>query len=584
MSEPVGQRREGRAAFSARQQPAGWAERLGFQSAASAAPPGAADASGSGGSHGPAVPAPAPAPAPPPNSWATPAARAGSSSAPATAPVAGPAAASTAGQPSEQTGPPAAGRGGDAGSAISQMIPVPLRVGSELAARLLVIAAAMAVVVFLIIQLRVVVIPVVIALLLAALLAPVVRTAVEAGVPRGPATGIVLVGGIALFGIVISGVVNAFVAGLPELRDQLIQSYQETIKPLLAGPPFRISLERLNNLPGELQHSIAANSQAITSGALSTAATLTEVLSGMLLGLFVLIFFLHDGSKIWGFLIKVVPREQRARVDTAGERAFASLVGYTRATVVVAVVDAIGIGIGLWIIGTPLRIPLAALVFLGAFIPVVGSLLSGSVAVLVTLVANGPVQALVVFGIVIVVMQVESHVLQPILMGRAVQLHPLAVVLAVAGGVVIAGITGALVAVPLVAVLTSGIRSLLATSEAHASQIDSLDPLHAGAGGAEPQERRRLRRLAARVKELFARLASKAGPTPKTSSAPKTGDDTRSAARAETGAETGTETGADPEPDADKREAMRAQEAAKREGENAASVDGPAETGAKSET
>jgi predicted PurR-regulated permease PerM len=394
----------------------------------------------------------------------------------------------------------------NSGSAISQLIPVPLRVASELAARLLVIAAAFAVIVFLIIQLRVVVIPVAIALLLSALLAPLVRTAVDAGIPRGLSAGIVLVGGIALFGIVMSGVINAFVAGVPELRDQLIQSYEETIKPLLAGPPFRISSDRLNNLPVELQHSIAANSSAITSGALSTAATLTEVVSGLLLGLFVLIFFLHDGARIWSFLIKVVPLAQRARVDVAGERAFASLVGYTRATVVVAVVDAVGIGIGLWIIGTPLRIPLTALVFLGAFIPVIGSLLSGSVAVLVTLVANGPVESLIVLGIVIVVMQLESHVLQPILLGRAVQLHPLAVVLAVAGGVVIAGIIGALVAVPVVAVLTSGIRSLLASSETSAGQVDSLDPLDASTSAAEPQQRRRLRALAARAKATFSRL------------------------------------------------------------------------------
>ena len=430
------------------------------------------------------------------------------------------------------------------GSPIAQLIPVPLRVGSELAARLLVIAAAIAVVVFLIIQLRVVVIPVAIALLLSALLAPLVRTAVQAGIPRGPAAGLVLVGGIALFGIVMSGVVNAFVAGVPELRDQLIQSYNETIKPLLAGPPFRVSAERLNNLPAELQHSIATNSSAITSGALSTAATLTEVISGLLLGLFVLIFFLHDGARIWGFMIKVVPRAQRARVDVAGERAFASLVGYTRATVVVAVVDAIGIGIGLWIIGTPLRIPLTALVFLGAFIPVIGSLLSGSVAVLVTLVANGPVEALIVLSIVIVVMQLESHVLQPILLGRAVQLHPLAVVLAVAGGVVIAGITGALVAVPLVAVLTSGIRSLLATAETTAAHVDSLDPLHAAGGSPEPRQSRKLRALVSRVKERFGGNAS----TPSL------------AAKAEAAEE----------------QVLRSQEEAKREGENAAAVDPPA--------
>ena len=229
---------------------------------------------------------------------------------------------------------PAVHLGGSAsvdGADTDGLIPVPLKVGSELAARLLIIAAALAVVVWLVIQLRVVVIPVAIALLLTALLAPLVRAATESGVPRGLATGSVLVVGIALFSIVLSGVINAFVAGVPELRDQLIASYNETIKPLLAGPPLRISAHRLNNLPEELQKSVAANSEAITSGALSTAATLTEVISGLLLAFFALIFFLHDGGQIWKFLIKVVPRPHRARVDVAGQRSFASLVGYTRA-------------------------------------------------------------------------------------------------------------------------------------------------------------------------------------------------------------------------------------------------------------
>lgn len=394
-------------------------------------------------------------------------------------------------------------RSADSGS--DGLIPMPLKVASELAARLLILAAALAVVVWLVIQLRVVVIPVAIALLVAALLAPLVRAATESGVPRGLAAGSVLVVAIALFSIVLSGVINAFVAGVPELRDQLIASYNETIKPLLAGPPLRISADRLNNLPGELQSSIAANSEAITSGALSTAASLAEVISGLLLAFFALIFFLHDGGQIWKFLIKIVPGVHRGRVDVAGQRAFASLVGYTRATVVVAVVDAVGIGIGLWIVGTPLKIPLAALVFLGAFIPVVGSLLSGSVAVLVTLVANGPVEALIVLGVVIVVMQLESHVLQPILLGRAVQLHPLAVVLAVAGGVVVAGITGALVAVPLVAVVTTGVRSLLAGTETLPEDIDELDPDQARPATAEPAQRRRLRVLVGRVKNLVRR-------------------------------------------------------------------------------
>jgi predicted PurR-regulated permease PerM len=313
------------------------------------------------------------------------------------------------------------------------------------------------------------------------------------------ATGLVLVTSIALFAMVMSFVVNAFIAGLPDLVNRLVQSYQVTFRPLLAGPPLRIPMARLDDLSGEFQRSITSNIDVITSGALSTAATVGEAASGMLLGLFVLIFFLHDGGSIWRFLIRVIPLAQRPRVDIAGQRAFASLVGYTRATVVVAVVDAVGIGIGLWAIGVPLVVPLAALVFLSAFVPVVGAVLSGSVAVLIALVANGPVPAAIALGVVIAVMQLESHVLQPILLGRAVQLHPLAVVLGVAGGVVVAGITGALLAVPTIAVLSAIVRSLLSPDEPRPDDIDPLDPLDAKAGPSEAKERRRLLRVVAKL-------------------------------------------------------------------------------------
>src|SRR3712207_780267 len=141
----------------------------------------------------------------------------------------------------------------------------------------------------------------------------------------------------------------------------------------------------------------------------------------------------------------------RAYVDEAARRSWRTLISYVRATVVVALVDAIGIGIGLAILGTPLVIPLAALVFLGAFIPIIGSFLAGTVAILVALVSQGPIQALIALGIVVGVMQLEGHVLQPLLLGRAVRVHPLAVVLAIAAGLIIAGIFGALIAVPLVA-------------------------------------------------------------------------------------------------------------------------------------
>jgi putative heme transporter len=379
-------------------------------------------------------------------------------------------------------------------------VPVVLRVTSEICARMLIISIALAVVVFMLIQLRVVVIPIAIALLISALLAPVVDAAVHRlRLPRGLSTGVVLISGIALFAGVLSFVINAFIAGLPDLITRLIQSYEITIKPLLAGPPLRIPLARLNNLPGELQHSIQGNAEAITTGALTTAATLTEILSATLLGLFVTIFLLHDGGRIWRFVLRAVPLGQRDRADLAGRRGFASLIGYTRATAVVAVVDAVGIGIGLRIIGVPLVVPLAALVFLGAFVPVVGAVLSGLVSVAVALVANGPASALIVLGLIVAIVQLESHVLQPLLLGRAVQLHPLAVVLSVAGGVVIGGIVGALLAVPLVAVSAAAIRSLLARDEPRANTVNPLDPRYARAAPAEPRARRKLLRLATTI-------------------------------------------------------------------------------------
>ena len=173
-----------------------------------------------------------------------------------------------------------------------------------------------------------------------------------------------------------------------------------------------------------------------------------------------LFFFLRDGAQIWRFLCRLLPRPARVPVARAGHYSWHTLGSYVRATVLVAFVDAVGIGIGLAVLGVPLALPLAALVFLGAFIPVIGATLSGTVAILVALVTQGPVSALIVLGVVVAVQQLEGHVLQPLIMGRAVALHPLAVVLAIATGLVVAGIVGALVAVPLLAVANTAVRYL----------------------------------------------------------------------------------------------------------------------------
>lgn len=339
-------------------------------------------------------------------------------------------------------------------------MPYSLQVAAAVSWRVLAVAGMVVVVGYMVITLRVVVIPVAVALLLTALLGPVVDWLTRHRVPRGLATFVVLVGGLSLIGGLLALVIQAFVAGLPALQTQIVDSVQQ-IRVWLQNPPWGLPPVNVQSLLDSLSRAVANNRQAITSGALSTAFTVGQYLTGAALALFTLIYFLYGGRSMWLFLLGVVPRSVRDRVDVAGQRGFGSLVGFIRATVLVAVVDAVGIGIGLLVVGAPLVVPLAALTFLAAFIPVVGAVIAGVIAVLVVLVAKGWVAALIVLGVVIGVQQLEGNVLQPLLMGRAVELNGMAVVLAVTVGSVLAGIAGALLAVPLLAVLNAGIRGLV---------------------------------------------------------------------------------------------------------------------------
>ena len=201
--------------------------------------------------------------------------------------------------------------------------------------------------------------------------------------------------------------------------------------------------------------------EALTSSALSTAAATLEFLASLFLVLFSTFFFLRDGKRIWRFVTGILPRVAREPVAAAGEAAWLTLVAYVRATVLVAFIDAVGIGLSLLFLRVHFAFPLAALVFIGAFVPIVGATISGVVAILIALVDRGPVVALGVLIAVIAVQQLEGHVLQPLIMGRAVSIHPLAVIVGIATGVVLAGIIGALVAVPIVAVMNTGIRHLV---------------------------------------------------------------------------------------------------------------------------
>ena len=350
-------------------------------------------------------------------------------------------------------------------------VPRGLRISAAIGWRLLVVVAALYVVGTVVGYLAAVVVPVAIAMLLAALLTPAVARLESLRVPRGVATALVMVAGLVLLGGVLTFVVRTFISGVPELGSQLSSSIDAIVSWLTTGP-LQLSEQQLRGVQDELLSTLSANQAAITAGALTTAATIGEILTEALLVVFILIFFLSGGSSIWEFLIRAAPTAVRTRVDVAGRRGLAALVAYVRATAVVAVFDGVAIGIGLAVVGVPLAVPLATLVFLGAFIPIIGAVVAGSVAVMIALVANGLVSALIVLGIVIGVMQLESHVLQPLLLGRAVKLHPVAVVLAIAAGLLVAGIAGALLAVPLLAVLNSAIRSLLSEADEHVDPED----------------------------------------------------------------------------------------------------------------
>jgi len=340
-------------------------------------------------------------------------------------------------------------------------VPRGLRLAAAWAWRLLVIAVAALAVFWVIGRLKLVLIPLVIALLLSALFGPAVgwlRRRVR--MPRSLATALVLIAGLAAVVGTLTAVISQFVTGLPDLSTKAADGLRQ-IQDWLQTGPLHLSNKQLDDAVAAGQKWVQDHRSTLTSGAVSTAATALEVLAAIFLVLFATFFFLRDGRRIWRFIVSLFPASARESLASAGEQSWFTLVAYVRATVLVAFIDAVGIGLWLVIWRVQFAFPLAALVFLAAFVPIVGATVSGSVAVLVALVTRGPWTALVVLAGVIAVQQLEGHVLQPVIMGRAVAIHPLAVIVAIATGVVLAGIIGALVAVPLVAVINTGIRHLI---------------------------------------------------------------------------------------------------------------------------
>jgi putative heme transporter len=359
----------------------------------------------------------------------------------------------------------------------SATVPRGLQVAAAWSWRVILVIILLSGIVWLMRYLSEVLIPVAVAILLTALMLPVANALKKGrwGLPRALATAITVLGAVAaIVGVLI--VIGGQIAGQgPELSANVVNGFNKLSDWLSNGPltnwlrngPLHISASWLDSSTwvSKITEFLKASSSTIAAYAAELGAGVGHFLAGLAIALFSLFYFLYDGRGIWTFLLKFFPRTGRDRVDQAAQRGWRSLSSYVRATILVALSDSIGVLIVALILGVPVAPALAALVFLGAFVPIIGALVSGSVAVLVALVALGWVQALIMLGGLILVMQVEGHVLQPFLLGRAVKLHPLAVVLAIAVGVIVAGIVGALLAVPLLAFTKSFVLSLAGGAE-----------------------------------------------------------------------------------------------------------------------
>jgi predicted PurR-regulated permease PerM len=338
-------------------------------------------------------------------------------------------------------------------------VPSWLATGAAWSWRLLLLALAIYLVARVVGILYIVVVPCIAALLLTALLQPLTSRLRRAGVPNMAATWLTLL----IAAIVVGGLGTLVANRISADYSTLVTETKHTVTQVqswLAGPPFHLKSNNLqkylNNIPGYLsKHKSLVEGTVVTGGKIAS-----EFFGGLVLMLFVTFFLIKDGERIWSWLIGAMRKPNARRMDRAGRASWLVLVYYMRGTVVVAAIHALVVGLALWIMGVPLAVPLAVVVFVAAFIPLVGLLIAGALAIVVTVATKGWVDAVILLGILIVEDQLEAHLLQPQVVGKMIRLHPLAVILSLAAGGVLAGVPGAVVAVPIVAVITRALPEL----------------------------------------------------------------------------------------------------------------------------
>ncbi|HWC14250.1 MAG TPA: AI-2E family transporter [Actinomycetota bacterium] len=333
-------------------------------------------------------------------------------------------------------------------------VPQLLDWAAAVAWRLLVIAAAATVVGFLVARLTLVVIPTLIALLVASVLHPPAARLSARGVPPAVSAFLVFLTVVLAVG---AGVAYIAPAVAEEVSDAgtTLSSAQNGLAGWLEDEPFGISRSDAGDYIDRIGDQIAENRSRIATGVLGAAAGLVQIVGATALAIVLAFFFVKDRDRMWGFIVVQFPEERKNDVGEAGRRAWEAMQGYVRGITIIAVVDAVLIGIALVILDVPLALPLSVLVFLGAFVPIIGAFVSGLVAVVIALITRGIAEAAIIAVVITAIQQLEGNILQPVVMGRTVKLHPVVILLAVATGVIVAGIAGAFLAVPVVATTTA---------------------------------------------------------------------------------------------------------------------------------
>ncbi len=365
-------------------------------------------------------------------------------------------------------------------SSETERVPRSLRLAAAIAWRVLVVAAAVALLAVVLARLRVIVVPVAVAILFATFLVPPARWLRARGIPAAIAALAVLLGGLLLVGAVGTGIA-AVVADDVDQVDVSVQAGIDRATEWVSGGPLDVSDERLERWKDQAAEQVRSRSETIVGGLFGGAYLALEVLAGLVLGVVTLFFFLKDGDRLWAWLVRLFPAHARPDVQTIGERAWETAGGYIRGVTIIALVDAVFIGLALWLIGVPFVLPLAALVFVGGFFPIIGAFVAGFAAAMVALVSEGFISALLVVGATMLVQQLEGNILQPFIVGSAVRLHPLAVLLAITAGAILWGVAGAFLAVPLVAVVAAAAGHLASRDrgrpDASTSVPDRAEPL-----------------------------------------------------------------------------------------------------------